>query len=57
MCLSHSEPQPYTNTFLTTYKLHIFHITNGPFVPVPYRIYLGHTLDLIDVSWSKGHFM
>lgn len=29
----------------------------GPFVSVPYRTYSGHTSDLLDVSWSKSHFI
>lgn len=29
----------------------------GPFVPLPYRTYSGHTSDLLDVSWSKSHFI
>ena len=31
--------------------------TSGPFVPLPYRTYSGHTSDLLDVSWSKSHFV
>lgn len=31
--------------------------TSGPFVPIPYRTYSGHTSDLLDVSWSKSHFV
>lgn len=31
--------------------------TTGPFVPLPYRTYSGHTSDLLDVSWSKSHFI
>lgn len=31
--------------------------TTGPFVPIPYRTYSGHTSDLLDVSWSKSHFI
>lgn len=29
----------------------------GPFVSIPYRTYSGHTSDLLDVSWSKSHFI
>jgi WD repeat-containing protein 44 len=29
----------------------------GPFVPLPYRTYSGHTSDLLDVSWSKSYFI
>lgn len=29
----------------------------GPFISVPYRTYSGHTSDLLDVSWSKSHFI
>lgn len=31
--------------------------TSGPFVPLPYRTYSGHTSDLLDVSWSKSFFV
>lgn len=31
--------------------------TSGPFVPLPYRTYSGHTSDLLDVSWSKSNFV
>lgn len=31
--------------------------STGPFVPLPYRTYSGHTSDLLDVSWSKSHFI
>lgn len=29
----------------------------GPFISIPYRTYFGHTSDLLDVSWSKSHFI
>ena len=29
-----------------------------PFIcPVPLRVFLGHTMDVIDISWSKSHFI
>ncbi|KAG5671766.1 hypothetical protein PVAND_001944 [Polypedilum vanderplanki] len=31
--------------------------STGPFIPLPYRTYSGHTSDLLDVSWSKSHFI
>lgn len=29
----------------------------GPFISLPYRTYSGHTSDLLDVSFSKSHFI
>ncbi|KAJ8682696.1 hypothetical protein QAD02_018488 [Eretmocerus hayati] len=29
----------------------------GPFMPKPFCTYIGHTSDLLDVSWSKNYFV
>ncbi|XP_015108879.1 WD repeat-containing protein 44 isoform X1 [Diachasma alloeum] len=31
--------------------------TKSPFMPKPFCTYLGHTSDLLDVSWSKNYFI